>query len=377
MARGLTAERVRQDVDVVAHAGLDLESFLLEAVESVRRAVPWVSACVGTHDPSSHLLTSARKYGDLRDRNSHDHEFGLIEYGTVEETSFTELARGPVAAAGVHLLTGGRPDRSLRLSTFINPRFGYGDEVRLAFRDGREVWGVLALFRGEDDAPFDAAEVDFLASLAAPFAHGVRAGMLTRLADVAVASGTTGLGPAVIIVGPDDQVTQMTPAAEVRLGELVTGPSHCDPLSPIAALIGAARRYARGETDRIPRCRLRTAGGMWLVVQAGPLSTYGDRDGDVVITIEEARPPEIVSLVVAAFGLTPRERDVTQLVLQGVDTKEIARALHLSAYTVQDHLKSIFDKAGVRSRRELIARVYFDQYVPRMGGELGPSGWFA
>ncbi|GGO71898.1 helix-turn-helix transcriptional regulator [Nocardioides deserti] len=376
MARGLTAERVRQDVEVVSRAGLDLDTFLEEAVESVGRAVPWVSACLGTHDPGTHLLTSARKYGALRTMNSHDHEFGLIEYGTVEPTAFTVLAGSATTAAGVHQVTGGDVERSGRMSRFMRPLFGFSDEVRVVFRDARDVWGCMALFRGDGDRPFGEEDVDFLATISGSFARGVRTGLLARMAgpEVPVAP----IGPAVLIVGPDDSVQQMSVGAEQRVADLIaSSPSASDPLTPVSALVGAARRYARGEIAAPPRSRVRAASGMWLVLHASPLTSFGDRAGDVVVTIEEARPPEIVALVVAAFGLTQRERDVTQLVLQGVDTKEIAATLHVSTYTVQDHLKSVFDKADVRSRRELIARIYFDQYVPRMGSELGPSGWFS
>jgi DNA-binding CsgD family transcriptional regulator len=375
MPSELTAERVRQDVDVVARAGLDLETFLEEAVESVGRAVPWVGACLATHDPGTHMLTSARKFGAIRDQSQHDHEFGLLEYGTVEPTTFLELARAAVPAAGVHLVHEGDIAGSARMSSFMVPHFGFGDEARLIFRDRDQAWGAMALFRGSDEQPFEAAEIDFLASLSAQFARGVRTGLLSRLAGAPPPIDHT--GPAVLIVGSDNEIVQMSMGAEARITDLLGGSVGGDPLASVSSLVGAARRYGRGELPGPPRARVRGTSGLWLVLHASPLTTLADRDGDVVVTIEEARPPEIVALVVAAFGLTSRERDVTQLVLQGVDTKEIAATLHVSSYTVQDHLKSVFDKADVRSRRELIARVYFDQYVPRMGTDLSPTGWFA
>jgi DNA-binding CsgD family transcriptional regulator len=83
------------------------------------------------------------------------------------------------------------------------------------------------------------------------------------------------------------------------------------------------------------------------------------------VIVEPAHPARIYPLLMSAYGLTAREQDITRLILQGGSTTDIAQELSMSAHTVQEHLKSVFDKTGVHSRRELVAKIFYAHYEPR------------
>ncbi|GIH96448.1 helix-turn-helix transcriptional regulator [Planobispora siamensis] len=74
-----------------------------------------------------------------------------------------------------------------------------------------------------------------------------------------------------------------------------------------------------------------------------------------ITSVEPAAPDEVAQLLLTAYGATARERDVCFEVLSGRSTADIAGHPFISPHTVQDHLKALFDKVGVRSRGELVA----------------------
>jgi RNA polymerase sigma factor (sigma-70 family) len=61
--------------------------------------------------------------------------------------------------------------------------------------------------------------------------------------------------------------------------------------------------------------------------------------------------------IAAALGLTPRERQVTQLLFEGLTREEIARKLHLKPRTVRQYLEQIHSKLNVRNRIGLVLRI--------------------
>ena len=86
----------------------------------------------------------------------------------------------------------------------------------------------------------------------------------------------------------------------------------------------------------------------------------------VAVVVEPAHPVRIIPLLMAAYGLTEREQEVTRLVLQGDSTTQIAERLVVSPHTGQEHLKNIFEKTGVHGRRDLVGKVFFSHYEPRL-----------
>ncbi|MBY0563162.1 MAG: LuxR C-terminal-related transcriptional regulator [Hyphomonadaceae bacterium] len=85
--------------------------------------------------------------------------------------------------------------------------------------------------------------------------------------------------------------------------------------------------------------------------------------GELLFTVHTS-PPSAESRLdrrCADFGMTRRETDAVRLLRAGLSTKEIASRLFISPRTVENHLRSIYAKAGVNTRAQLLVRVAHDQ----------------
>ena len=329
---------------------LDLPA-LAQVVESaVAQHVPFSFGCFATTDPATGLITWASK---TRDLGVGDEEFAAAEYGPPDINSFTEIAgrRPPVGV--LSLDTGGRPEQCRRHREFMRPRFGFTDELRVVFVSRGASWGGLALYRGAGEPPFSATDATQLGAASELVAEAI-AGSLFRL-DTAGAghdavTAAVADGPAVLVIDADDRVTHLTSAAQAAIDEL-GGWDHGSLPANLLAVVASTRTCRTASESRT-----QGRSGRWLSLRSAALTGVPGRS-DVVVSIEPTPRAALSRLALAAHGLTAREEDVALLVLQGASTRAIASTLHLSPHTVQDHLKQIFDKLGVTSRREMTARL--------------------
>jgi DNA-binding CsgD family transcriptional regulator len=359
-------ERARDKIARLVGEGLDLVTFWHAASEAVASVVPhYMTPCWFTLDPASLLVTSHYQTEVLE----LPVEWFAHEYYADDVHKFADIVRSERGFSTIHEATGGDPSRSLAWQRFVEP-YGGDQELLVALRTrAGEPWGILGLYREPNRPLFGTDDFRFLNEVAPYLAEGAKRGLL--VGEAADPEGSD--APGLVVLRDDWSVESLTPGVARWLDELTNGAWEASSRLPPAVLAVAGRALRSAEHPDAPGevafARVLSQAGRWIVLHGAALAAHGARR--IAVIIEPAHPARISPLLMSAYGLTEREQDVTRLVLQGNATAEIAAALLVSASTVQQHLKSIFDKTSVRSRRELVGKVFFAHYEPRVRDNEG------
>ena len=363
-------DRIVREVKRLCSAGLDQRALLSEVAECSRSAIPSEAFCLSATDPSSELVTYAvaNGYGGLKGGRL------FFEHIYLESDVNGYDGRSERWSKPVRLLseaTGGKLERSYRYRELTGP-LGLGFEVRGACLAGRKRWGGIEFTRGRGDPDFDTREVRLLHRVAPHLGAGLRASALLSQASLAEPDGAD--GPGVLILDQQGRVVDHTETAWRHLSDLADlGPGWQEDGSlPVAVwmVMGALQRALRPQTgrdeDMVPRLSVKSRSGRWLTLQGALTQARPGSPGQRMIVIEPTGPRQVAWLKTAAYGLSPREREIVDLVLRGASRKQISATLYISEYTVQDHLSNVFDKVGVRGREALIKRLFLDNLYPTL-----------
>lgn len=353
-------ERVKREIHRLCHQGLDVFAFIRRAKRLLHAAVPFDASCWLTVDPASVLVT-----GGLIDYPPElMPAFARNEFVDDDINKLVFLARQTAPVGVLRQTTEGHPERSPRYREILRPA-GLESELRAVFRTESSVWGACGLYRQRGSPDFEPEEAALVDSVSSLLGAGIRRSLISAAAVTEAAAGD---GPGLVVLSEDGCIEAISAAAKRWIAELDTSLRFDNRAAPACAILhvaGRAQAIAAGaaSADAGPAStRILTTSGRWLLAHASVLE--GQLPGRTAVILEAARPAEIAPLIVAAYGLSQRERQITELVLQGASTAEMASRLHLSPFTVQDHLKAIFEKTSVRSRRQLAARVFFDHHYP-------------
>jgi DNA-binding CsgD family transcriptional regulator len=363
-----STKRLIDEVDRLASRGLPRKEFFAELAPRLRNVVDNDASCWHTLDPHTRLMTSdspdeliergifapdeAPAAGELLVRS---------EYLVEDVNTFAGLAARRVPVGILDHVTRGDPQRSTRYRDLLLPA-GIPHELRAAFVIRGRVWGAVHIARRAGSGPFGQRDVDALGGVVGSIARGIRASLRFD-----AARRVTGVeAPGLVVLGPRDEVELITPPARELLTSLrADRPAYADDAMPTSVL--ALASFVRGahEAQQVGSNVVTVPGSDgWITLHASLPGTPGD--GRIAVVLERAGGARSATVRLEAFGATAREREVATLLARGLSRAEIAEVLVLSPHTVEDHVKSLYEKLGVASRHELVARVFLDEYLPEV-----------
>ena len=353
--------RIERDIQRLCYAGLDAEPLRHAVVERLGQGLAFDAFCCFTTDPMSefftHTIFGGAPQSDL-DR--------FIERVYFEDdiNDYTWMARTQRPVALLSEGVAGHLEQSLCYREILQPR-GHAHQARCVFMVKRELWGGIELSRDRKRDDFDTDEVALLTRMTSHLGAGLKAAAIRGLIENTSPADDM---PGMLTLDQRRRIVACTSAAERWLRELGWPASDRDDTTwlpqPVRLLLRALQQAlapdTEADTQRVPRLSVQTPAGRWLSLMADTAIAQGDTPPVTMVLIEPLRPREAAWLRGSAYSLTPREQEVVELVAHGLATREIAATLCITEYTVQEHLSHIFDKVGVRGRRPLLKRLFFD-----------------
>ena len=332
------------------HVG-DERSLRIALIEDLRPRVPFIAHVWALTDPETEVAIAP--FAVVPDR-----VIALLP-SVVRHRYLTPINRWDTMDAAVdslHRATSGELFRSLLHRELLEPN-GIGDVASIVFRDRFGCWGFLDLWRGRHDPVFADADLAALAEDVSVITDALRRCQARSFDEPAAVTAMP--GPAVLFLSPELHVLGQTPDTDAYLRALLPTDADREPVPAGAYNVAAALLASEaGAFDHPPTARVRPVGGTWFTFRAARIDSERDAsDRDIAVTIELTAPADRRSLYARTHGLSPRETQLIDLLVNGDDTRTIAEALFLSENTVQDHFKSIFAKTGTRNRRTLLARL--------------------
>jgi DNA-binding CsgD family transcriptional regulator len=336
----------RNTLGRLARARMDNDVFRWEAAEVLRRAVGFDTWSWVLFDPVSDLPTRYIATNPVIGHNPRRY-FALA----LQSRAAACPPPGRTRPAQVRVLsaaTGGALDRDALWREMLGPA-GLGDQLGAHLAADDVSWAYLTLYRDGGRAWFTPGDAAFVASVAPLLAARLRAGLRHT-----TPAGTDAGEPGTIIVDRDLKLVTATNHAWrwiARLG--LATPNDAEPLPGFIYAMLARLAHA-AQPDQTAQVRLQAADGTWALVRVAPL-TGPQVDGGYAITVQTAPAADLTGVLMPAWNLTSRERDVAALIIEGRSSEDIAAALFLSPHTVRDYTKAIFGKVGVHNRRHLTA----------------------
>jgi DNA-binding CsgD family transcriptional regulator len=340
---------VREHVERICATPLDARTLRLRLLAEIGRAVPFDAYAWVLTDPETSVgsspLAAVPALAELP-------RLIRLRYLT-PLNRWTALADPPVARLAE--ATHGELSQSLVWRELLG-HHDVTDVASLVFRDQYGCWAFLELWR-TGGATFDDADAAVLRAVVPPVTTALRRAQ-ARTFLVAPGRSLLPSGPMVLLLSPDLEVVRQTPDTRARLRLLVPRDDAGPPVPAGAYNVAGQLLAVEAGVDGNPAtARVHLAEGMWVTLRAARMDEEKElRESDIAVTLEASGPAERLGLFGRAFGLSEREQEILGLLAAGSDTSEVAASTHLSAYTVQDHLKAVFAKTETRTRRALLAR---------------------